>query len=118
MENNNEVKRTQGKWYVSKELQKDKNMCPIPYYEIETTKDITWIALVSAGSLKEDGEGKANAEFICKAVNEYDKLKADNEVLLNALKEIEAKSWQKNEWTDVHDINVISRKAINQVESK
>lgn len=69
---NNTVKKN--KWYMNDNLISDKNLCPIPFYEISSTKDITWVAMVGAGDLKEDGEARANAELIVKSVNNYPQL--------------------------------------------
>lgn len=82
-------KRTAGEWYVSEGIKEDKNMCPISYYEIGNKTDVTWIAHVANGSFKSaNGEGKANAAFICKAVNEYDNLKEQNTELLEQLADV------------------------------
>ncbi len=63
-------KHTKGEWYVG-DLERDKNMCPVPFYEICTYKDMTWIAHVSVGSFKQGGEAEANAALIVKAVNNH-----------------------------------------------
>lgn len=77
METNNEVKRTQGKWEVEcKEL---------GVYTIHTEEiDIAEVY----GLDMPDEEGEVNAEFICEAVNNYDKIKEDNEALIVALKNL------------------------------
>lgn len=77
----------------------------------------------------ETGNVKANAEFICEAVNNYDKLKEDNALLLDALKTIEARA--NGDWDNPllikhgflssefdNDVLSIVKEAIQKVGSK
>jgi len=63
------------------------------------------------------GLGTAKKIF-CNSINEYDKLKEDNAVLLNALRRIDAISFQKNEWKDFKEINNICVHTLQQIKNK
>jgi len=69
-----EIKHTKGEWIASIELQKDAAMCPIPYFEISSHDTCAWIAHLNAGGIISEEQSKANAAFICKAVNNHAKL--------------------------------------------
>src|SRR5690348_17229839 len=86
MENNNEVKRTQGEWVIG--YGHTSNCLGIFTKKMidEGIKDNPICLITPIENMNETD--KVNAEFICKAVNEYDKLKEDNAVLLNAFKEL------------------------------
>ena len=103
-----ESKHTKGRWYVSDKIQTDKNMCPIPYYEIGSTADVTWLAIVAAGDLKEKGEAEANAAHIVKCVNNYDemlnKLKRVNAMYGSTLEQIGIEREQSADWREVNEL--------------
>lgn len=116
MEKNNEVKRTQGEWLTSgKGTKSDKRAI----WSMQTHRRVLICTLDNTMY-----QSESNAEFICKAVNEYDKLKADNEVLLNALKVcgkmLDEKKRKVNARLTSYEWEIYSTvlKAIKQVESK
>ncbi len=86
MENNNEVKRTQGEWRRNGSEIVSGSYPENPYKVIG--------AIYYEGSTNQEPmkyeEAEANAEFICKAVNEYDSLIEDNKRLLEVLKELDS----------------------------
>ena len=72
-----------------------------------------------------DKMAKANAEFICEAVNNYDKLKAANKLLIETLKETASylpslASWQETQFVfnKIMDYNEKVKEIILKVESK
>lgn len=99
---------TKGDWSVNPIIQKDPNMCPISYYEINNTSDILWVAHVGAGSLKNEGEALANAHLIASAKDMYlDIIKPLLELLNNCSSSITIK---KNSLFE-KDLNRIAKKA-------
>src|SRR5690348_3636273 len=86
MENNNEVKRTQGEWVIG--YGHTSNCLGIFTKKMidEGIKDNPICLITPIENMNETD--KENAEFICKAVNEYDKLKEDNAAMLNILQRI------------------------------
>jgi hypothetical protein len=121
METNTKVKRTQGEWKVIEQrsilepflLYADKRKIATMHWGVHSSYPETF------------EEVEANVKFICEAVNNYDKLKEDNEVLLNALKSVQnivsflinttPTGDNRNRLTHV---NILSLEAIRQVESK
>lgn len=96
MENKNEVKRTPGEWYIDNKQpyvisihSKWNNENPVEKsatfgdYRGSYICSMEWNTGVPT---KEQAE--ANAAFICEAVNNYDKLKEDNAILLDALENL------------------------------
>lgn len=67
-------------------------------------------------SADETGNVKANAAFICEAVNNYDKLKEDNALLLDALKGLYEFNLGKSDYLDTLLNNAES--AIHKAEIK
>ncbi len=63
-------------WRVHQKEQYDKNMCPIPYYEISKEGDMFWLAHVRS---------KDEADQICQAVNERQKLLDENKKMYDIL---------------------------------
>lgn len=111
METINEVKRTQGKWDLIRKLND-----PEFSHEIGlSVSDKDAIACVF-GFNKPYKEAEANAEFICRAVNEYDKLKADNEMLLENLKRL-VDRLEENDFGHMSAV-IRAKAAIKQAESK
>jgi hypothetical protein len=109
-EKNNEVKRTQGEWLTSgKRTRSDKKVI----WSMQTHGRVLICTLDNTMY-----QSEANAEFICEAVNNYDKLKEDNEILLEALKTISSvlNGWNK----EGKYINLIEHaiKAIKKAENK
>lgn len=107
--------RTKGEWKARKTLKND-----LPF-EIYNTSDNCTLALIT--NLTKTGNAKANAEFICKAVNEYDKLKADKDALYKALKNL-LQSYRADFHNitggDLNDTEAVkqAKDAIKQVEIK
>lgn len=77
MENNT---HTKGEWKALQIL----NGGQFPY-EIYNTSENTTLAYVT--DLTKQGTAKGNAEFICKAVNEYEQLKSDSVKWFDAYKD-------------------------------
>lgn len=121
-ENNNEVKRTKGEWKVIDHPVFDNKIIAVRDNENSNSFRDRYYAICEMINIKGDAFTdnsectKANAEFICKAVNGYDKLKSDNEVLLNALKGLYEFNLGKPDYLDTLLNNAES--AILKAESK
>lgn len=110
MENNNEVKRTQGDWEVYGKVRLHSlSKKPMQLIKAHRANGLADIIGLSYGQTKE--ESQVNAEFICKAVNSYDSLIEQRNELLQALKNIE-------KLTNNSTIRIIAQGAIYTVEPK
>lgn len=111
--------RTQDKWYLE-----NTNVGTGRGFETLIVTDKIVIATMNRhtsdnkGKLIYSKEQKANAEFICKAVNSYDSLIEENKMLLEALKELVTIHCQlhRNAYT-LTEIRA-AKEAINKAESK
>lgn len=77
MEKNKEIKRTPGKWIVNHFINE------LSIYSSDKKMGI--VKMIYNQFPYSEKEVEANAEFICEAVNNYDKLKKDNAALQKAL---------------------------------
>ena len=105
------------------------------YYNpnVITNKEGHWIAKTITNSYNSEEQAKVNAERIVKAWNEYDQLQEENKALISqlaktgellnsanaknkelreALQKIDAKSFHKNEWVEMAEINKIATEAL------
>lgn len=102
-----------GKWMASKLPHEAGN------FSIETEETVICRTINKKASTKPLAEEEANAERIVTAVNEYDKLKADNARMLDALKDI-VETYDKTRLplsADLADsIRVFGKAAIAQAE--
>ena len=104
MGTSNEVKRTQGEWKF------EDNLNHSIYIEDGNKYNKGKVYITGYTS------GEANAAFICEAVNNYDKLKEDNALLLDALKGLYEFNLGKPDYLDTLLNNAES--AIKKAESK
>jgi hypothetical protein len=99
---------TKGEWSINPELERDENMCPIPYYKINNSADILWVAHVAAGHLKNEGEAEANAHLIAASKDMYYALK-EAVGILEVWKESD--SWDKKDESVFTKILTVLQKA-------
>lgn len=57
----------------------------------------------------------ANAERIVMAVNGWDEMVKENEILKEALQKIDAATYAHKEWTEMHRVNHIAKEALKQI---
>jgi len=122
MEKNNEVKRTQGEWEVSPHTLNQiicyPNKGKAGLINAPVKIAVASLSTSMSGYINSPKISEANAEFICKAVNNYDKLKEDNAALLDALKNIVDLFPPKPKLAISSQVLDIAKAAIQKAESK
>jgi len=95
MNNSNEVKRTPGNWFLDTR-DKEGNQLYINSLTNNHEAEIASLNIYVNGGIYNVKEAKANAEFICKAVNSYDNIIEQKKQLIEAIKEFRNKYFVEN----------------------